>query len=201
MSSATPVPTRIGEGDVAGVIGAHQPRHAQHRIRVEHLGIEEIVVDAAVEHIDLLRALGRAHVELVVLDEEIAALDEFDAELVGQEGMLVIGRVEPAGRQQRDGRLLAAGGRDRTQRGEQRIGIIFDRRDAVLGEKIRHQPHHDFAILQHVGDAGGRADIVFENIEIVFAGAHDIDAGDHGRKYRAAPGARPSPAGTPNCRG
>ena len=93
--------------------------------------------------------------------------------------MLVIGRVVDAGREQHDGRLGGGGvRRDRLQRREQLVGIILDRRDAVAREQLRKQPQHDLAVLQHVGDAGGRARIVFEHVEGLGIDPHDVDAGD-----------------------
>ncbi len=76
---------RVGERDVAGLIGRHQPRHAERRIRPEGERIEEIVVDAAIDHVDALGPLRRAHEDDVVLHEQVAAFDQLDAELVGQE--------------------------------------------------------------------------------------------------------------------
>ena len=147
---------RVGQRDVAGRIGRHQPGHAERRIRAEGQGIEEIVVDAAVDHVDALQALGGAHEHLVVLDDEVAALDQFDAQLVGQEGVFVIGGIVDAGRQQRDRRLRRGRERrHRAQRRQQFVGIFFHRRDAVAGEQVRKQPHHDFAVFQHVGHARG----------------------------------------------
>ena len=48
----------------------------------------------------------------------------------------------------------------------------------LLGEEVGEEPHHHFAVLQHVGDAGGRAGIVLEDVEVVVVDAHDVDAGD-----------------------
>ena len=78
-----------------------------------------------------------------------------------------------------DGRL-GGGARGATdlQRRQQLVGIVLDRRDAVAREQLREQPHHDLAVLQHVGDAGGRARIVLEHVEASRLDAHDVDAGD-----------------------
>ena len=93
--------------------------------------------------------------------------------------MLVIGRIERARRQQHDrGVARARARRHRAQAGEQLVGIVVDRRDAVVGEQVRHQPHRHFAVFQHVGDAGGRARVVLEHVERVLVDAHDVDAGD-----------------------
>ena len=71
--------------------------------------------------------------------------------------------------------------RARTDRGErfkQHFGIGFDRRDLDLIEQLWNQLEHHFAIFEHVGDARRRAGVVFQNIEFVGTGAHQIDAGD-----------------------
>ena len=61
---------------------------------------------------------------------------------------------------------------------EQLVGIVLDRRDAVAREQVGEEPHHDLAVLQHVGDAGGRAGVVLQHVERVGVDAHDVDAGD-----------------------
>jgi hypothetical protein len=48
-----------------------QSRNAQHRILVERQRVEEVIIDAPVDHIDPLRALRRAHEHRFVLDEEV----------------------------------------------------------------------------------------------------------------------------------
>ena len=63
---------RVGERDAAGAVGREQARHAEHRIGAERERVEEVVVDAPVDHVDALRAARRAHVDDVVLDEQVA---------------------------------------------------------------------------------------------------------------------------------
>ncbi len=45
-------------------------------------------------------------------------------------------------------------------------------------EQIRKQPHHDFAVFQHVGHARRRARVVLQHVEVLGLGADDVDAGD-----------------------
>ena len=169
----------IGERDGAGLISRHQAGYAQRAVGPEDQRIEEVVVDAAIDHVDALEPFGRAHIHDVALDDEVAALDQFDAELVGQKRVLVIGRVVDAGRQQHDRRLGGRGRRcDRFQRRQQLVRIILDRRHAIAREQLGKKPQHDLAVLQHVGNAGRRAGVVLEHVEIVGVDAHDIDAGD-----------------------
>src|SRR6516164_7654482 len=60
---------RIRERYIAGLIGGHQARHAKRAVGIEREGIEKIVVDAPIYHVDLARPLGRTHVHDLVLYE------------------------------------------------------------------------------------------------------------------------------------
>ncbi len=93
--------------------------------------------------------------------------------------MLEEGGIVDAGRQHRDiRRALAGRRRDGLQRAQQHLRILPDRRHAVAGKKLREEVHHRLAVLQHVGDAGGRAQIVLQHVELVLADPHDVDADD-----------------------
>ena len=63
---------------------------------------------------------------------------------------------------------------------QQLLRVVLDRRDAVPGEQVREQPHHHLAAFQHVGDAGRRAGVVLQHVEVVRPDADDVDAGDMG---------------------
>ena len=143
--------------------------------------IEKIVVDAPVEHVDLLVAFGRAHRDMAVDHPEVGALDQLHAHLVGQERMLEERRIVEAGRQHRDARrVLQLVGADRRQRLPEQLRIVLDRADPDALEQLGEELHHGLAVFQHVGDAGRRARIVLEHEEFVLAGAHDVDADDVG---------------------
>ncbi len=170
---------RIGERQVAGLVDCHQAGHAQRRIRTEGQWIEEVVVDPPVDDVDALEPFGGAHIGDLAFNDHVATFNQLDTELVGEERVLVIGRVVDAGREQRDRRIGGSGlGRHRFQGGEQFVRVVLDRRHAMAREQLREQPHHDLAVLQHVGDAGRCARIVLQNIEGVGVDPHDIDAGD-----------------------
>ena len=172
-------PDRIGEGHGPGLIGRHQAGHPQSRVWPEGQGIQIIVVDAAVDDVDLLSSLGRAHEDLAVVDEQVAPLDQIDPQFVGQEGVFIVGRVERSRRQHDDGRIsprrLGCRG---AQAGQQHVGVCLDRPHRIVGEQVGEQPHHHLAVLQHVGDPRRRAAIVFQHVEAVLARADQIDAGD-----------------------
>ncbi|MGY4287658.1 hypothetical protein ACVWXO_006878 [Bradyrhizobium sp. LM2.7] len=179
MSSAIAGADGVCERNVAGCIGRHQSGYAKHGVGAEGEGVDEIVIDSAIDHVDPFQPLGRPHEHFVVLDDEVTPLHQFDAELVGEEGVLVIGRVVHAGREQGD-RRLARGAlrRHRAQGREQLVRIALHRRHSVAGEQVRKQPHHDLAVFQHVGHAGRRACVVLEHDEVLGVDPDDVDAGD-----------------------
>ncbi len=76
----------------------------------------------------------------------------------------------------------SCGGRRRAgaQGLEQQVGVVGDRRDAVLREQLGEEPHHHLAVLQHVAHAAGHPQVVFEHVVLAVAvgvgRAHDVDA-------------------------
>jgi len=89
-----------------------------------------------------------------------------------------------SGRQQREAGLGAASpGRDRDQGLEQGLGIGLDgpQAPAPLADRVDqfgHQPQHDLAVLEHVGNARRGARIVLQHEEFGRAGPHKIDPRD-----------------------
>ena len=173
---------RVGDGDPAGAIDVHDPGNAEHALRIERQGIEIIVIDPAIDHVDRLPALGRAHGHAPAFDFEIAAFDQLGAHLVGQESMLEIGRIVNARREHRHRRLVPGKGRRGTggQTARQPPGIVRYLAHAHLSKQLGKHRHHRLAVLQHVGDPRRRARVVFQNHEIVFAGTDEIDPDDMG---------------------
>ncbi len=109
---AHPVAHRVGDHDTALAGGVEHAGDAQHRVRVELQRIQELVVDPPVDHVDLLLALGGAHVDRVVPAEQVPALDQLDAHLAGQQRVLEVRGVEDAGGEHDDRRIgLVRGGR------------------------------------------------------------------------------------------
>ena len=58
--------------------------------------------------------------------------------------------------------------------------MVVDPHHPVPGKELREQAHHHLAVLKHVRDAGGDAQVVFENAKFAGAVTHDVDAGDVG---------------------
>jgi hypothetical protein len=170
----------VGQGHVAGPVGVEQARHAEHGILAEGARIEKVVVDAAVDHVHPARSLRGAHVDRIVAHEEVVAVHQFDAHLLGEEGVLEIGAIELARRQHHHVRIAYALLRDRAQVVQQQVGVVLDRGDRLAGEEFGEEPHHHLAVFQHVGHAGRGAQVVFEYVVLALTRAHQVDAGDVG---------------------
>ena len=129
---------RVDDRDAARAVGAHQARDAEHAVGPELERVHEVVVDPAVDRVDALQAAGGADVADGVADHEVAGLDELDAHLAREEGVLEVGAVVRAGRPDDDGRLLLpAGRRDLLQRGPEQRRVVVDGPHAVVLEQRR----------------------------------------------------------------
>ena len=78
---------------------------------IEFERIEEIGVDPPQQHVEPLQPGDGADVDAVARDREVVALDQQEAEIARQRGVLEIGLAEIARRQQADARLVAVGAR------------------------------------------------------------------------------------------
>ena len=142
-------------------------------------GSRILVVDPAVDDVDAALAGGRAHEDDVVARDEVAALDELDAHLAGEEGVLEVRRIVDA-RREHDDRRIGTGVRRRrgSQRRQEPLGVVRDRADAVAREQLGEDPRHRAAVLDDVGAPRRDADVVLEHPELPVAVADEIDAGD-----------------------
>src|SRR5437868_13564310 len=69
----------IRDRNVTGVQTCALPISTSIRVAAEGERIEVGIVDAAVDHVDALRARGGAHPDEAVLDEQVAAFDQLHA--------------------------------------------------------------------------------------------------------------------------
>mmetsp|Transcript_59385 Transcript_59385/g.140239 ORF Transcript_59385/g.140239 Transcript_59385/m.140239 type:complete len:469 (+) Transcript_59385:1183-2589(+) len=172
----------VGQRHLAGLVGLHQARAAELRVGAEHLGVEKVVVDAAVDHVHPLSTTRGAHVHKAAVDEEVLPFHQFHAHLLREEGMLEVGRVVHAGRHDDHRRVGHAGRRDAAQRVQQQVRVMGHRRDAVVDEELGEEPHHHLAVFEHVAHAAGHAQVVLQHVVVAgtvgIASAHDVDAGD-----------------------
>jgi hypothetical protein len=168
----------VGESDVAGAIGVEEAGDAEDGVAAEGEWVDEVVVDAAVDDVDAAQTGSRAHVDDVVVGDEIAAFDQLDSHLAGEIGVFVVGGVEDAGREQDDVRFGSAFGGERAQGSEQQLRVLLDGTNVVAAEELGKDALHDAAIGEHVTYAGGNAEIVLEDDELAVLEADEIGSAD-----------------------
>ena len=137
----------------------HQTRHPEQRITAEHLGVEEIVVDAAVDHIHGFQTTGAAHPDPIVFADQIAALHQLDAHLLGQVAVLEVGAVEHPGSEHHHGGGIGPGSQF-PQSLKQLGGVVVDRLNGAARKEAGEHALHDTPVLQEVGHFGGTAGVV-----------------------------------------
>ncbi len=168
----------VGHRHVAGVGGRHQAGNAEQGIRPKHDRVEKLVTDAPIDHVHPLQPSGGAHVDHVVVDDEVPALHQFDAHLAGEEGMLEVGRVGDPRGEHHDGRVSGARRGNRPQGAQQHRAVVIDRTHQVLRERHRQHPRHRHPILEDVGDSRRHPEVVFQDSVGALSVSDDVDAGD-----------------------
>ena len=168
---------RIGDRDAAGAVGAHEAGNAEQRVGAELERVDEVVVEAAVDGMGALQPARGAHVEDVVAHDEVGGLDQLDAHLAREEGVLEVGGLAgPASRRRPSprSRLRAR------QRAARAAGAAGSARRAARGRRrtARGPAAPSRAVLEHVGDAGGDPQVVLDHLPAAVAVAHEVAAGD-----------------------
>ena len=125
-----------------------------------------------------LQPLRRAHEHARVAHEQVAALDDFDAHLPRQIGVLEIRAVVGAGREQHHGRVGHARRRDVPETFQKLLRIILHRPHADALEHRRKRALHRPAVFQHVADARRAAPVVLQHEVIAVLVADQIRAAD-----------------------
>ena len=172
------VADRVGQRDLPAARGVDEPGAAQQGVAAEVHRVEELVVDAAVDHVHGLQAVGGAHHHPPPAALEVAALDELDAHGARQQGVLEVGAVVDARGQhdhRRVGDACRCGG---AQCREQPLGVAGDRPDPVVGERLGERGGDRAAVGHDVRDARRHPDVVLQHPEPALVVADQVDARD-----------------------
>ena len=172
------VADRVRDRHVAEARREQEAGRAEHRVGAELQRVEELVVDAAVDHVDAGRAGGRAHPDPAAGAEQVAALDQLDAHQAREQGVLEVRRVVDARGQHDDRRILDAVRGRGAQRAEQPLRVVADRPHPHAHEQLGQGLRHDPAVRDDVADAARHAHVVFEHAPGALLVADEVDAGD-----------------------
>ena len=180
MSSAMPAPGALTRATRPARQARMSPGTPSMRVGLEDLGVEEEVVDAAVDDVHPLEAVDGPGVDAVVVqDHQVAPLDQLHAQLLGQEGVLEVGGVVDARGQHHDGRV--AGGRGhRGQHAGQAADVGVDRLDAVVAEHLGEDVLGDHPVLQQVGHPRRHPQVVLQHVHGAVGVADQVAPADVG---------------------
>ena len=196
MSSAIPAPGALTRATRPARQARMSPGTPSMRVGPEHLGIEEQVVDPPVDDVDPLEAVDGAGVDAVVVQHhEVAALDQLHPQLLGQEGVLEVGRVVDARGQHHDGRVAGRRGH-RGQQVGQPADVGVDRLDAVVAEQLGEDVLGHHPVLQQVGHPRRDPQVVLEHVDRPVGVADEVAAADVGPDAPRGVDARRTPAGS-----
>ena len=141
---------RVGDRDVAGAVGVDQARHSDQRLLAPENGVEPLVVDTSIDHVNRAQTSGGPHEDVVVVDHQVAALDELHAHLFGEVQVLVVGGVVDARSQQDDRRVVDPGRREPAKVAQELVDVALHRPHRVAREQVRQDALHHVAVGQHV---------------------------------------------------
>ena len=167
----------VGDGDPSGPGRVDDAGAADQGLGAELRGVEEVVVDPAIDDMDRDFALGGAQEHLGAVADQVASLDQVHAHEAGQQRMLVEGRVVDARGEHHHGRILDARRRGPAQ-GVNEVGrVVGHHLNGLPPEELGEDPRHGGPVGQHVADAGRAADIVLQHAELALLVPDDVDAG------------------------
>ena len=164
---------RIDDDDLAVAHGLQQSGDAEPRRGVELERIGEIGVDAPQQHFGAAQPRHGADEDAVVLDAQVFAFHQKQAEIARQVGVLEIRFVHRPGRQQSDARIVAAVEREQLglQSLEERRDALDPRRAIDIGNGARQcEP-----VLDRVAGAGRRLGAIVKHPPASVGAAPDID--------------------------
>ncbi len=135
---------RVGDEHVARADRVDEARHADRGLGAQLDGIAEVVVQPSQDAVHALQAVHRLQVHARAAHREVGALDERQAEIPREVGVLEVGLVVRARRQQHDARSARLGIDARADAGvharRQVVGerLLEHRRALALHERLEH---------------------------------------------------------------
>ena len=157
--------------------GQHESGRAQHRVGPELHGVQEFVVDSAVNHVNARGAGGGAHPYSATRTEQVAAFNQLHPHQSCQQGVLKVGRVVDPGREHHHGGIVHVGRCRGTQCLQQFVWVVTHRPHFHGREQLGQGLRHYSPVGDHVTHAAGHAHIVFEHPPAALFIADEVYAG------------------------
>ena len=171
----------VGEGDRSGAVGVEEAGDAEGAVVIEGDGVDEFVVDAAIDDADSLAAFSGSGEDLVVFDDKVSAFNQRDSHFAGEEGVLEEGGVVAAGGEDDGERIFAIVWCHKGQGVEEHLRVIADGPDGVAVEELREGSCEEVSVFDDVGDSAGAAAVVFQDKEVASVVSDEIGSADVGK--------------------
>lgn len=167
----------VGDQQVAGADHLQQAGHAQGGVGPQFEGVEEGIVQPLDEAVHRPQALQRLEVQTFVAHGEVVALHQRHAQVARQVGVLEVGLVVRAGREQGDVRRRA--GRAHALQAVHH-GRVGGRQALHLQrfEGLWKLPGHGQPVLQQVAQARGRLGALRHHPPVAVRPAGQVEGGD-----------------------
>jgi len=118
----------------------------------------------------------RLHVHDAAIHHQVAPLHQLDAHLPRQKAVFEVGAVVNSRREQHDLRVVFSARRKAAQDSPQLRGIMVDGQYLAGVKDFREDSRHHQPVFQNIGDAAGRAHVIFQNVVLArFGVANQID--------------------------
>src|SRR6266702_2896252 len=125
----------ISQCNISGAVRIQQAGYSQCRARFKGERIKVVIINTPVDDINAPQTSGRAHINNVIMHEQIAPLNQFDAHLACEEGMFKIRGIVDAWSEQHDYRFWPPSWGQREECAEQDSSIVVDGTDVVAAKQ------------------------------------------------------------------
>ena len=167
----------VGQQQVARAQHLQQAGHAQAGVRAQLQRVQPLVVHALDQRVHRLQALECLEVEALVAHRQVVALDQGQAQVARQVGVLEVGFVVGAGREQGDARVLTLG-RQRLDAVHQRPVAGSQALHLHAGKGLGELPCDGDAVFQQVAQTRGRLGALADHPPATIGTVREVEGGD-----------------------
>ena len=162
---------------MAGTDGLQQPRYTQARVGAQFQRVQKFIIQPLEQAVHRLQSAQRLQVQALVAHRQVAALDQGQAQVARQVGVLEIGFVVRARREQRNVGVLAGRALAFQVVNQRSVGrgqpLHVERR-----ERLRVQARNGDAVFQQVAQSGWCLRALRHHPPVAVRSARQIEGGD-----------------------
>ena len=143
---------RIAEVHIALAVSVDDAGNAEHGVLAENGRVQKIIIDTAVDDIDLFEPLGGFHVNAGVLHHKVLTHHDFDAHRARKKRMLEVGGVVNAGSKNHHRRVRVPLRSYIAQHFKKLLRVAVYRTHRMAAEQLRKNPLHRLPVFEQIGN-------------------------------------------------